>query len=579
VERRTLRNAIAVAALSLAVLSLGGTAFAAGGTIKLVTDNGPDGYYYALSGSGSDRFITEYRDTDFDPGAIICGARVRELNQGTPVLTGTMGGDLRAEDPANPGYPDLTPVGLIAVVDPTSQGSCSTSSATPRNFTFGGGAGITSPAVARLYMSAIEPQHGAGPLDFCGVMIDTSSAPQGRSKVYSAGTFGAVPFNHFVEISVFEPKIVDLNIEASGSKRFPGDRGIPVVFTTRPNASGGVTDDNITLHVVVDNNTGAPVSRRLDICADQSVINPKKGLKAITGFFAPKILNPVSFPVGRTVLNLAVSSNSVKAKAATIVNAKTAINLPLVVDLDNGGTDPCHLEGSVSSGIDDERQIIGLRRRAGRHDDNSADAFFLAQATTAPGDSLNERHKAVDLPKVSYVVSGLQVVGGEFGGTGLPGFDAVELRQEDAVFGGSPDLTTSGLLRSCGTRDGAGSVPTGPAPTTVNCNVPDISLDATSPDIFVLAVLLPGDSTSGAATGVGADLSPGDTILDDASVTISGQQPASSFVIGNFMLGALLNGDFGTLPQDRETGTLAPGVMLREPGKMIAIMRDGRRIE
>src|SRR5262249_2306679 len=150
-------------------------------------------------------------------------------------------------------------------------------------FTFGGGGGIPDVAVNK-FISAIEPVHGPGGLDFCGVLLDTSSAPQGRSKVFSGGAFGSIPWNHFVELIVFISKRMDLNIRASGSARFPGDTGIPVVFTTRPNSSGAVTDDNITVTAVIDNGTGGAIGRNFAICADQSVINPKKGLKAITGF-------------------------------------------------------------------------------------------------------------------------------------------------------------------------------------------------------------------------------------------------------------------------------------------------------
>src|SRR5262249_7017817 len=155
-------------------------------------------------GSGVDRFIGAYFAGDFDPGAILCGARVRELNQGAAPF-GTMGGDLRAEDGANPGYPDLSGAGLIATVDPASGSTCATTGAIPRIFTFGGGGGIPDVAVNK-FISAIEPVHGPGGLDFCGVLLDTSSAPQGRSKVFSGGAFGSIPWNHFVELIVFISK-------------------------------------------------------------------------------------------------------------------------------------------------------------------------------------------------------------------------------------------------------------------------------------------------------------------------------------------------------------------------------------
>jgi len=166
----------------------------AGGTIRLVTDDTPDGYVYSLSGSGNDRFISEYEGPDpFEPSSIVCGARVREHAAGYPPL-GTMGGDLRREDPVNPG-PDLSPAGLIADVDPESMDTCSTTSARPRFFTFGHGSGIAAERVTQ-FISAIEPVHGSFPTDFCGVILDTNSPPQGKSKTYSGGTFGAIPWNH-----------------------------------------------------------------------------------------------------------------------------------------------------------------------------------------------------------------------------------------------------------------------------------------------------------------------------------------------------------------------------------------------
>lgn len=563
------------------VLAAADTAFAAGGVVALRTDNGADGYYYGLRGTGADRFINEYRAGTFEPGTIICGARWRELNHGTIPPPGIGGGDLRLEDAANPGYPNLAG-GLVATVDPASQGTCA--GGTTRLFTFGGGAGVPDPVVTN-YVSAIEPVHGTGGTDFCGTLLDTSSASQGFARVYSGGVFGVIPWNHFIEAIVVTPKRMDLNVRASGSARFPGDRGIPVVFTDRPNAAGSITDDNITLSISIDNGTGALVGRHLEICADRSVIAPEKGLTPIKGYFRPvggggAIMNPLVLPPGRTVLKLEVSTASVKQKAANVVN-KRALNLPLRVLVDDPflDTDACALDAGED--VDDEVQELGLRRRAGSADDGTMEAFFVVQSPSRLGDSLNVRFKAIDLPRVAYDVTGFEVVGGEFGGSGLPGLDAVELRAEDPIFGAAPDLSPQGLVRSFGSVDGIGEVPLGPAPATAVLDTADVPIDpAAAPhlatDLFVLGVLLPDETV--ATTSIGVDAAPADTILGDTSFTVSGLQP-NTYTLENAALRLLLGGDRATLaPGAERRATAAPGAFSRPVGTYVAIDREGRRL-
>lgn len=565
------------------------TAFAAGGTVALRTDNGADGYYYGLSGGGSDRYINQYLASSFDPGSIICGARWQELNQGSIPPPGIGGGDLRRDDAANPGYPDLVDgTGLIQTVDVASQGTCA--GATTRIFTFT--PNVAGPDVDAIhYISAIEPIRGTAGIDFCGTRLDTTGVYQGFAKYYSGGVFGAIPWNHFIEEIVFTSKAMDLNIRASGSARFPGDRGIPAVFTTRANAGATATDDNITLSISIDNGTGGSIGRNLRICADQSVIDPKKGLKEITGFFKPVgggagIMNPLTLASGRTILKLEVSAGPVKAQAAAIVN-KRVLNLPLRVLVDDPGldTDLCALDGGAD--IDDEVQNLGLRRRPGSADDNSIEAYFVVQNPNQVGDSLNVRFKAIDMPKVSYNVTGFEVVGGEFGGSGLPGLDCLELRNEDAVFSGDADLTVAGLLRRFGADDGVGEVPLGPpqpGPTFVGVvfNSVDINIDPTVDpglvsNLYVRGLLLPGESAT--VTAIGADTAPGDTILGDSSFTVSGQQPGT-YVLTNYALRALVNGDRSTLEGLPTPSGVNPDAFVREVGKDIAIDRKtGRRIQ
>lgn len=576
------RKAWALAFVPALVLAAN-TAFAAGGDLVLRTDNGADGYYYGLGGSGMDRFICEYLDGTYDPGAIICGARVRELNQGAIPAPGYMNGDLRTEDALNLGYPDLMAPGLVAAVDASSLGTCSMSSAVPRLFTFGAGAGVPDPN-ANHYISAIEPVQGTtGTLDFCGVLLDTSSAPQGFAKTFSGGGFGSLPWNHFVELIVFVSKRMDLNIRAHGTARHPGDVGIPVVFTNRPNSGGSVTDDNISLTLSIDNGTGAPIGRNLEICADQSVISPAKGLKPITGFFRPvggggAIMNPTTLPSGRTILRLEVSAASVKTKAANIVNKKV-LNLPLRVLVDDpaADTDVCVLDGGAD--IDDEVQSLGLRRRAGSQDDNTAEAFFVVQAPNMTGDSLNVRHKAIDLPQtVAYNVTGFEVVGGEFGGSGLPGLDAIELRSQDPVFTNSPDLSGAGLLRSFGTADGVGEAPLPVLGTAAVFDITDINIDPTGPsglvsNLYALGLLLPGETSP--VTAIGADQVPGDTLLGDSSFTTSGVLPVSYDNTSNYMVRILLNGDRSTLEGEARPVGIPEHPFVRPVNTFIAIDKNG----
>jgi len=568
-------------AFAPALVFAANTAFAAGGTVALRTDNIADGYYYGLSGSGVYRYINEYLVGTFDPGTIICGARWRELNQGSIPPPGIGGGDLRLEDPGNPGYPDIVG-GLIATVDPASQGTCA--GGTTRIFTFAGGAGVPDP-LANHYISAIEPPRGTAGLDFCGTLLDTNSPYQGFAKYYSGGVFGALPWNHFIEEIAFTSKRMDLNIRASGSARFPGDRGIPAVFTTRANGGLSVTDDNITLTMSIDNGTGAAVGRNIKICADQSVISPAKGLKEITGFFRPvggggPIMNPVVLPTGRTILKLEVSAASVKAKAASIVNKKV-LNLPLRVLVDDPGvdTDACGLDGGAD--IDDEVQQLGLRRRPGSADDNSIEAFFTVQSPNQVGDSLNVRFKAIDMPKIGYTTTGFEVVGGEFGGSGLPGLDAIELRTEDPVFSGDADLTAVGLVETFGAADGVGSAPLGVPPTTAVFNSGDHFIDPTlNPglvsNLYVRGLLLPGEAAT--VTAIGADTTPSDTILGDSSFTVSGLQPSTT-TLNNFAVRLLVNGDRSTLESASSSAVMAPSANLRQIGKYIAIDRNGNRIQ
>lgn len=347
-----------------------------------------------------------------------------------------------------------------------------------------------------------------------------------------------------------------LGVRLTGSSRFPGDSGSQVVYTNRPNAIGSVTDDNVTLTVVVDNVAGTPMSRNLSICSDQSVIDPKKGLKNSTGFFRPVgggggIMNPMTFPVGRTVLKFDISTRSVKSKIANIVN-KRVLNLPFEVILDDPAldVDPCRLEGVFTG--DRERRLLGLRPSPGLGDDDRPDAFVVIQTPVDVGDAFNVRLSATDMPRVPYSVTGLELVAGEFGGSGLPGFDAVELRLGDPIFVGEPDMSVIGLLSAVGIADGLGSVPTGPPPTIVTMNITDRTVDPTLPsglvgDLFIVALPLPGETSP--TTALAADTTCA-TLLQSSSCTVSGDLPSKPAAFANFMLRVLIDGRRGTLAAD-----------------------------
>jgi len=270
----------------------------------------------------------------------------------------------------------------------------------------------------------------------------------------------------------------------------------------------------------------------------------------------------------------------VKTKAASIVN-KRVLNLPLRVLVDDPAVDTnaCALDGGAD--VDDETQQLGLRRRPGSSDDNGIEAFFVVQAPNQPGDSLNVRYQAIDMPKVGYTTTGFEVVGGEFGGSGLPGLDAIELRTEDPVFSGDADLTAVGLVETFGAADGVGSAPLGVPPTTAVFNSGDHFIDPTlNPglvsNLYVRGLLLPGEAAT--VTAIGADTTPSDTILGDSSFTVSGLQPSTT-TLNNFAVRLLVNGDRSTLESASSSAVMAPSANLRQIGKYIAIDRNGNRIQ
>jgi len=582
---------------ALATVFCAGAAFASGGTVKLKTDNGPDGYYYNALGNAAGRYCAFYNAGEFDINAVICGVRYAELDQSvvTAGVDGyTMGLDLRNEDPNAATYADLTGGGLIIAGDVNSVPSCSTTG-NFRTGTYGGGAGIVDPLTSFLITMA-QPANNdpAEGIDFCGILLDTNSvfANSTRSQGYApGGATTSIGFNHFVEAVVFEPKEFDLNMRMTGSSRFAGDRGLPVQFarrncTTGPDCkvdgtdggSNAESDDFISGRFSIDNNTlAAPRPLNLIIEADRSVINPKLGPKDVTAFFKPiggggPIMNPVTFPNGRTLFKLEIKI-AIKRKFLPL----WPINLPFDVRLE----DP----NDANDVPDSESQALGLRSNTGYYDDDShGGGFFFTQSPVLTGDALVTRFDAVDLPKTGNTlnVTGAQVVAGEFGASGLSGLDAFELRREDAVIARNPDLSPQGLFRNVGTLGDPGNadgITTGLPVTTVNVDftnyVATPTNDALALNLFGLAYLSPGD-TGASVTAVGS-AGAGDVFIGNSATMLASTLPVSYFPQDDLEIRLDVEGELGTSASAPRTKVIDS--VLREQGRAIAIEKGGRQID
>src|SRR5262249_4240724 len=142
-----------------------GPAVAGGSKVLLKSDGSPDGYFYTLDDPSSpeSRYITAYAPGDFDPLDVIIGARVAEIDLGDSGV-GMFTAELRVEDPGNPGFPDLSADGLIAVSDPDSEGVCSSDPTYRREFTF---PQMSAPPDSPLYLCVRVPGGQTG-IDACG---------------------------------------------------------------------------------------------------------------------------------------------------------------------------------------------------------------------------------------------------------------------------------------------------------------------------------------------------------------------------------------------------------------------------
>jgi hypothetical protein len=585
---RTLTIAIALVALAVP------SALASGGQVKLKTDNGADGYYYNALGSAAARYVAKYEAGDVRIFGILCGVRYRDLD--SSVRTGnddyTLGLDLRSPDPDAPEYADLKDRGLLAAGDANSVPSCSTTGAT-RTGTFGGGAGVPHPGT-RFFITMPQPANNAQDTggDFCGILLDTSSAfaNSARSQGYfPGGPRTSIGFNHFVEAVVFEPLDQDISLRMTGSSRFPGDRGLPAMFARRrcsgadcrvdgrDSTGNDRTDDFITARIAVDNRLG-PATLDLVIEADRSAVNPKLGPKDVVSLFRPvgggtPVMNPLSLPTGRTLLTLEIDR---------VIARRLLPRLPANVPFHLRLADP----NDPDLVPDEESQLLGLRPNAGYYDDDSHDeGFFFTQSPVLSGDALSVRYDAVDLPKPGnpLVITGAQVVGGEFGATGLSGLDAFELRREDTVLPGNPDLSPQGLFRSQGTVGDPGNsdgIPTGIPVTTVSIDFTDYVATPEDPalaaNLFGLAYLSPGD-TLASVTGIGS-AGAGDVFVGNSSTLHAGALPVTPFLSGDLEIRLDVEGELGTSAAGRRTKRIE-GAVLRVPGRYVLVDKGGRRVE
>ncbi len=507
-SRRFVIRFASAAALSALAFS-GVTASASVGSRVLPkSDGSPDGLYYVLDEplSPQSAYITEYAPGDFDPGDVIVGARVADFGPGSLAMA-PLAAELRFEDQFNKIYQDLSPEGLVAEATGGLESPCSGDPAFRREIAFDF---VEAPAERALYLVLRLPESDAGSLP-CGLQLDSSSQPRGASKCYlgSTGEFFTLRANHLAEIRVLRSGPQDLGFEAHGTARFAGDAGRPIVFARRLNAENRLSDDFITLDIVVDNNEPQPVSLLLDIWADVSDVAPGHLPIELTSRFknlegTGRLDALRTFGRGRTVIK-SVLRRSLPNWALG--------RLPSRVRLDASLLDP--MVPSVPR--DRESSIVGLRPAPGIHDDSTSEQVLLVSEPSALGDTLAVRFPLVDLPRVPFTVSAIDVVGCAIGGANRLGYDAIEIRREDPILTGSPDLSVEGLVRTIGAVDGVGEARMTPLLAAQRFAVRPFETDpesAAAVNLWAQVVLAPRDRID-RGTVVGADLDA-ETLLGDS---------------------------------------------------------------
>jgi hypothetical protein len=183
------------------------------------------------------------------------------------------------------------------------------------------------------------------------------------------------------------------------------------------------------------------------------------------------------------------------------------------------------------------------------------------------------------------VVSGVDVVAGEFGTSGLAGLDAVELRREDAVLARNPDLSPQGLYRARGTVGDPGNadgVPTGLPVTTVLVDFTDYVTTPAVPglaeNLFAMAYLSPGD-TGASVTAIGS-AGGGDVFIGNSSTLLARTLPVQPFTRDDLEIRLDVNGALSTAAgAGRRTKRLDPLPELRIPGVLHVVEKGGRIVE
>lgn len=529
------RSPLVSAFALVASCAVAAPAFASGGLIKRFNDGVHDGVVVAFSNSTpDDRFMQEYPAGTVGKGAIACGGRVEHRNGGSPSVFVNF--ELRWEDPANPGYCDIGPAGLIATADPASFGACSIGDGLTMP-TFGNGGGIPIDSGSKVYFTAILPLQTNPD---CGLLVDRNNPDYHRGKMYdsASGLYSEVTGNLMLDLFVSEPGYFDFTLTMRGRQRFPGDPGIPVMFARRPNTGGQFpqTDDFISATLVYDNFIPAPIGREITMEVDRSSLRPGLSYRYVPLFRYAGTTTPFGgllvFSPGRTRIAIDVP----RTLKDPILPA-----LPLNLRFRARVWDPDFSSGYPTSVFD----VIGLRPYSGVGDDGSAESYTLVRSPGALRDAMAVRFKAVDLPRTApYAVTGVELLGREVGGTSLAGFDAIEIRRDDIFLASTPDLTPGGLLSSFGTVDGVGEMP---APGLSVFDLPDFAVDPAGPrvnDLWLILYQTVGDRTT-AGTTLGFDTTA-DTLLAE-SFTSFGGTTSYRAASGNFMMRLLLDGRGATL--------------------------------
>jgi hypothetical protein len=288
-------------------------------------------------------------------------------------------------------------------------------------------------------------------------------------------------------------------------------------------------------------------------------------------------MNPVTLPSGRSILHLELP----RAFRRKLLGALPT-HIPFFARLQ----DP----NDVNEVLARERQGLGLRPHAGYYDDDShSGGFFFTQSPVVTGDALLVRFDAIDLPEPgnTLVVSGIEVVGGEFGASGLVGLDAVQLRREDAVLARNPDLSPQGLYRTRGTVGDPGNadgVPVGVPVTTVLVDFTDYvatpSVPGLAENLFGLAFLNPGDTVPAPGVIAIGSSGGGEGFIGNSSTLYSRTLPVVGFPDDDLEIRLDVDGALSTRAGgQRRTKRLDPLPPWRIPGVYQVMEENGRIVK